>query len=447
VNRRHFLLWMGTIGLSTAAGTLLGNPKALSAATIVKTGFPTPEFHPFGAAKKTKQALSLVYDADYLKWEGPAVGTYWEKPNRLQAIVGRLTEMGIDVSTHPVQAATEEMLGRVHTSTYVKYIKKMPFLAQSEFAMIRRVDRRYVNRPTAATGSKISPVLERVVHYIKTPTETPHYNKIAPWEAAALAAGGAVKAIDQVMTNEALYSFALVRPPGHHATRHRNMGFCVFNNAAVAARHAQTVHGAKRVLIVDWDVHHGNGTQEIFYTDPSVLYFSTHQEGIYPKRTGKVREVGEGAGRGYNVNVPLPPHTGDDGFMQVFKEVLEPVARSFKPDLIIVSAGQDAHLQDFVAQMRVTDAGFAAMTRVMKQLASELCNNKLAFVLEGGYNPKVTARAVETIVRVLQAPAGQDDFLGERFGTDRSTYFQARLAEVKATQLAYWPTLSATHQV
>jgi acetoin utilization deacetylase AcuC-like enzyme len=197
-------------------------------------------------------------------------------------------------------------------------------------------------------------------------------------------------------------------------------------------------------MIVDWDVHHGNGTQEIFYNDPSVLYFSTHQENIYPKRTGKVAEVGAGAGRGYNVNVPLPPRTGDDGFIQVFKEILVPVAKSFKPDLIIVSAGQDAHLQDFVAQMRVTDAGFAAMTRMMKQLASELCNDKLAFVLEGGYNPKVTARAVETIVRVLQAPAGQDDFLGETFAEDRSLAFKARMAEVKATQQAYWPSLAST---
>ncbi|MDB5101598.1 MAG: class histone deacetylase, partial [Cyanobacteria bacterium RYN_339] len=171
-----------------------------------------------------------------------------------------------------------------------------------------------------------------------------------------------------------------------------------------------------------------------------------HQEGIYPKRTGRVHEVGEGPGKGYNVNVPLPPQTGDDGFLQVFKEVLVPVAKAFKPDLIIVSAGQDAHLQDFVAQMRVTDAGFAAMTRIMKQLATELCNDKLAFVLEGGYNPKVTARAVETIVRVLQAPSGQDDFLGETFKDDRNPAFKARLAEVKATQQAYWHALSPTHR-
>jgi acetoin utilization deacetylase AcuC-like enzyme len=137
---------------------------------------------------------------------------------------------------------------------------------------------------------------------------------------------------------------------------------------------------------------------------------------------------------------------GDDAYVTAFQTVLGPILQQFKPDLIIVSAGQDAHLQDFVAQMRVTDAGFAAMTRVMKQLATELCNNKLAFVLEGGYNPKVTARAVETIVRVLQAPSGQDDFLGETFKEDRSHAFKARLAEVKATQQAYWHALSTPHK-
>lgn len=437
---------MGSIGLSAAAGTLLGNPKALSAATIGKSAFPKPNFEPFGAAVKPKQNLSLIYDSDYLLYEGPAVGSYLEKPNRLQAIVGRLEDMGVQVSTHPVRPATADELLRVHTPAYIKYIRKSPYLPQEEFAMIRRVDRRYVNRPTPSpTGKPGAPSFERIVRYIKVPNETPHSSKMPPWQAATLAAGGALLAVDQVMKGDAQYSFALVRPPGHHATRHRNMGFCVFNNAAVAARHAQAVHGAKRVMIVDWDVHHGNGTQEIFYTDPSVLYFSTHQENIYPKRTGKVREVGEGAGRGYNVNVPLPAHTGDDGFIQVFREVLTPVAHAFKPDLIIVSAGQDAHMQDFVAQMRVTDAGFAAMTRIMKQLAAELCNNKLCFVLEGGYNPKVTSRAVETIVRVLQAPAGQDDFLGEKFGEDRNPAFQARMAEVKSTQIAFWPALATNH--
>jgi acetoin utilization deacetylase AcuC-like enzyme len=427
---------MGSIGLSAAAGTLLGNPKALNAATL------TNPFAPKGASggPKAKQALSLVYDSDYLLYEGPPVGTYWESPTRLQAIVGRLKDMGIDVATHPVQQAKEEELARVHTPSYINYIKKAPYLPQGEFATIRRVDRRLVSRPSSSSST--APVYEHVVRYVRAPEGAPRYSKLPPWKAASLAAGGAIKAIDQVMSGESTYSFALVRPPGHHAMRHRNMGFCVFNNAAVAARHAQAVHGAKRVMIVDWDVHHGNGTQEIFYNDPSVLYFSTHQEGIYPKRTGKVREVGEGAGRGYNVNVPLPPQTGDDGFIQVFKEVLVPVAKSFKPDLIIVSAGQDAHLQDFVAQMRVTDAGFAAMTRIMKQLATELCNNKLCFVLEGGYNPKVTARAVETIVRVLQAPAGQDDFLGETFKDDHNPAFKARLAEVKATQQAFWHALA-----
>ncbi|MDB5098560.1 MAG: putative Deacetylase, histone deacetylase family, partial [Cyanobacteria bacterium RYN_339] len=245
---------MGSIGLSAATGTLLGNPKALNAATLTNAVFPKSAITP----PKAKQSLSLVYDSDYLLYEGPRVGSYYESPTRLQAIVGRLQDMGIQVATHPVQQAKEEELARVHTPSYIKYIKKAPFLPQGEFAMIRRVDRRVVNRPSASSSS--APVFESVVHYVRAPQDAPRYSKLPPWKAASLAAGGAIKAIDQVMTGESVYSFALVRPPGHHAMRHKNMGFCVFNNAAVAARHAQVVYGAKRVMIVDWDVHHGNGT-------------------------------------------------------------------------------------------------------------------------------------------------------------------------------------------
>jgi acetoin utilization deacetylase AcuC-like enzyme len=282
------------------------------------------------------------------------------------------------------------------------------------------------------------------VRYVKLPAGAPdRRSKVTPWVAGALAAGGAVKAVDEVMTGRAKASFALIRPPGHHARRGKNMGFCIFNNAAVAARHAQAEHGAKRVLIVDWDVHHGNGTQEIFYDDPSVLYFSSHQENIYPKRTGRIAETGVGSGKGYNVNVPLPRHTGDEGFVQVYRELLTPIARAFRPDLIIVSAGQDAHVGDFVAQMRMTDAGFAKLTQMMRGLAGELCLDRLVFVLEGGYAPKVAARACETICRVLQSPPGEGDFTGEALNGGAPA-LRARIDQVKAVQTDYWPALART---
>jgi acetoin utilization deacetylase AcuC-like enzyme len=380
------------------------------------------------------------------------VGTVGETPTRLQAIVERLTEVGVHVETHPVEEATVEQLKRAHAPRYIQYIRKAAYLPQDEVAIIRRVERRLVSKPVGigalASPSPEAPLpsvapsprFERVVRYVKAPADAPRPSKIGPYKAAALGAGGAVRAVDEVMTGRARAGFALIRPPGHHARRARNMGFCVFNNAAVAARHAQQAHGAQRVLIVDWDVHHGNGTQEIFYNDPTVLYFSTHQEGIYPKRTGRIGEVGVGKGKGFNVNVPLPPGTNDDGFLRTYTELLVPIARAFKPDLIIVSAGQDAHQDDFVARMRMTERGFARLTQLVQGLAAELCDNKLVLVLEGGYNPRSAARSVESICRVLQGPLAQE-LPAERAGR-LPAGLAARIAAVKSTHLGHWPALA-----
>ena len=228
------------------------------------------------------------------------------------------------------------------------------------------------------------------------------------FEAALCAAGAACAAVDAVVSDRADAGvFALGRPPGHHACPDIAMGFCLFNNVAVAARHAQRAHGVERVLIVDWDVHHGNGTQEIFYQDGTVAYFSTHQWPLYPG-TGKWTESGAGAGLGCICNVPLPAGVGDSAYHAAFSEVLAPFARRFRPDLILVSAGYDAHYRDPLAQMAVTTGGFAMLTGLVADLADELCAGRLAFVLEGGYDLDALSSGLVATLERLNSRAGAD---------------------------------------
>jgi len=219
------------------------------------------------------------------------------------------------------------------------------------------------------------------------------------WEAATLAAGAAVGAALAVMGGVADNAFALVRPPGHHARPAKAMGFCLLNNAAVAAEAARRA-GAARVLIVDWDVHHGNGTQEIFAGRDDVLYMSVHQSPFYPG-TGAAEEIGVGVGKGATVNCPLPAGQDDADYGVVFHDLFLPVARAFAPELIIVSAGYDAHARDPLAEMNVTERGFAAMTSVLAELAERSCGGKLALLLEGGYDLAALALSVRASLEVL----------------------------------------------
>ncbi len=204
------------------------------------------------------------------------------------------------------------------------------------------------------------------------------------YKAAILGAGAAVAAVDSAMRG-ARASFALVRPPGHHALYDAAMGFCLFNNVAVAAQHAVRSHALERVLIVDWDVHHGNGTQDFFYSRPDVLFFSTHQYPFYPG-TGAARETGHAAGKGYTVNVPLSAGTGDAGYRLAFAEILVPLAHRYKPQLILISAGYDAHMADPLGGMAVTTAGFSALAGMVRRLADSIaeCEGRVAAILEGG---------------------------------------------------------------
>jgi acetoin utilization deacetylase AcuC-like enzyme len=235
---------------------------------------------------------------------------------------------------------------------------------------------------------------------------------------ARLAAGGTIAAVDAVMQGEVTASYALVRPPGHHAMADEGMGYCVFNNAVVAARQAQRVHGAARVLVLDWDVHHGNGTQAAFWSDPSVLFISLHQDDLYPAGWGAVDQVGIGEGEGFAVNIPLPAGAGNRAYAEAFARVVDPICRQFAPDLVMVSAGQDASVFDPLARMSLTLAGYRAMTEAMLAIAADCCDGRLVVTQEGGYAaqyaPYCSATIAQTLVGLGPDEAPIPDPYGER---------------------------------
>ena len=224
-------------------------------------------------------------------------------------------------------------------------------------------------------------------------------------EIALLAAGAAVDAVERVMSGSHTSAFALVRPPGHHAERGRAMGFCFYNNVAIAAAHARTL-GAGRVAIVDYDVHHGNGTQHTFESDANVLYVSTHQFPFYPG-TGAATEVGVDAGRGFTVNLPLEAGAVGEDYRVAFEEVVLPVVRQFKPDLVLVSAGFDAHERDPLANMRLTTEVFTAMTIELREVSEECCGGRVALVTEGGYDLRALAASLDAVIETLAGPVGR----------------------------------------
>jgi acetoin utilization deacetylase AcuC-like enzyme len=218
--------------------------------------------------------------------------------------------------------------------------------------------------------------------------------------AAYLAAGGALAAVDAIQSGQVDHVFCAVRPPGHHAEAGRAMGFCLFNNVAVAARYVQKKHGLKNVLIVDWDVHHGNGTQHSFEEDPSVLFFSTHQYPHYPG-TGRATERGKGSGEGFTINVPMEPGQGDDEYRAIFLKYLVPVAEKFKPEFVIISAGFDAHKDDPLANMCLTEEGYSELTRIVAGIAKRHAGGRILSSLEGGYNLSALAASVDAHIQAL----------------------------------------------
>jgi len=219
-------------------------------------------------------------------------------------------------------------------------------------------------------------------------------------DAALLAAGAAVRAVEAVELGQAANAFAIVRPPGHHATPDRPMGFCLFNNVAIAARHATMALGVERVAIVDYDVHHGNGTQDCFYDDPQVLFCSTHATPLYPD-SGEMHEYGLDGGYGNTLNIPLPHGSGDRTLLRVFDDLILPAIHDFAPQLLIVSAGYDGHWADPLGPFTLSTRGYAALTRRLVDLAGAVCQGKIVLVLEGGYDPAALGECVVTSLRAL----------------------------------------------
>jgi acetoin utilization deacetylase AcuC-like enzyme len=302
----------------------------------------------------------IVKDRRYLL-HGAGVA-HPETPQRLVSLYEMLENPDMAWKFNGIDArmATDEELARVHCGAYIEAI--------------------------AATAGKPLTMLD------------PDTMATAgSYDAARLAAGGVLNAIDAVISGEVDNAFALVRPPGHHAQPATAAGFCLFNNIAVGARHALARHGMKRILIVDWDLHHGNGTQEIFYDDRRILYFSTHQYPAYPG-SGALEEMGSGQGLGYTLNIPLRPGADDGFYLRLFREILSPAALAFRPEIILVSAGFDTYIGDPLGEMRVTPDGFAYLTRVLLDLAEQCCDGRLVLVLEGGYHIQGLTRSVRAVL-------------------------------------------------
>ncbi|MDJ0851438.1 MAG: histone deacetylase [Myxococcota bacterium] len=290
-------------------------------------------------------ATAVVEDPRYKEHSGPA--GHPERPERLDAVHAAIAARADEVRHMAPRAATPDEILRVHTPDHLALVEE-------------------------AAG-------RAPIHLDPDTFVSPRSHEVA-----RLAAGASVELALRVARGEFARGLAAVRPPGHHAEAVRAMGFCLFNNVAIAARAVQAEEGVGRVLVLDWDVHHGNGTQHSFEEDDSVLYASTHQFPYYPG-TGDAIEAGRGDGEGATLNVPLPAGCGDVEYIGAFQRLLAPVVRDYRPEMVFVSCGFDAHVDDPLAAMNVTGEGFRAMARIVRALADELCDGRLVLVLEGGY--------------------------------------------------------------
>jgi acetoin utilization deacetylase AcuC-like enzyme len=323
-----------------------------------------------------------------------------ENPNRLVHIYTMLNELGSDgvVYVEP-RMATHEEIALNHEMSYID------FVAGTKGKVQRRLD------PDTATSPR-------------------------SYEAACMAVGGCLELIDACMASKIDSGFALVRPPGHHAERGKAMGFCIFNNVAVGARYLEKKYGLAKICIVDWDLHHGNGTQHSFYEDKTVLYFSTHQYPYYPG-TGWYDEIGSGEGKGYTINVPMSYGMGDPDYVCAFEEIILPIIRKYRPEIILVSAGFDTHHTDPLGGMAVTEGGFTRMTKMLMEVADEVCNGKLLCTLEGGYNLSGLTNSVKAVILQLR----KTPLYMQEDKSDPSEAMKQTVGRVKQILKPYWDGL------
>lgn len=313
--------------------------------------------------------LAIIKDDRYLE-HNPGDG-HPESPDRLRVIHDLIEKEFSDLPLIEPRAASEDELAAVHDPFYIETV------AKTEGRAFSRLD--------ADTGLSARSYL-----------------------VARLAAGGLLNAVDSLLTPHSALDaphsvFAFVRPPGHHAEPGRGMGFCLFNNIAIAAEYAIKKYGLKRVLIVDWDLHHGNGTQKAFYDRPDVLFFSSHQYPHYPG-TGNFNEVGSGKGEGFTVNAPFPSGFGDTEYLAVYERVLKPIALEYQPELVLVSAGFDPYFKDPLGGMEVTGDGFGNLATIVREIADAACGGKVLLTLEGGYDPDGLAEGVRSVLQAFTGP-------------------------------------------
>jgi len=347
--------------------------------------------------------LAILYDDIYLQHltgEG-----HPECPERLTAIHNALRKEGVLDKCKRIEPreATVEELSFVHVKGYIERV------ASANVAEGRLL---YLDPDTSLSTKS---------YYV-----------------ARMAVGGLLNTIDYVIGGKK--AFAFVRPPGHHAEMDRGMGFCIFNNVAIVARYAQKKHGIKKVLIADWDLHHGNGTQQAFYDDPSVLYFSTHQYPYYPG-SGSFDETGSGKGTGFTVNMPLPAGRNDGDYIFIFQEILKPIALSFSPELILVSAGFDIHHMDPLGGMEVTEDGFRGMATILREIADTCCGGRICFVLEGGYSLGGISASVLAVLDALKEKKEQASDIPAASGPG-----QRLIEKAKEFHSRHWPCLKESAQ-
>lgn len=344
------------------------------------------------------EIIGLVYHPDYLIH---TQADHPERKERLEHILETLSNQKLEKRLQFIEPfyATVEQVARVHDPIHIRSVDEAC-----------RRGRNYLDMDT--------------------------YIVPRSYEIALLAAGGALKGLQVIMEGDLNRVFALVRPPGHHAERDRAMGFCLFNNIAVAAQTARQEYGLERVAIVDWDVHHGNGTAQIFAQDPAVLFISTHQSPAYPG-TGHFRDAGRGAGAGFTVNIPLPSGSGDADYLLFVDRVIVPILNSYKPEILMISAGQDAYYKDPLAGMELTAHGFYRIAEALAQIADRWCKGRILLCLEGGYHLQGQAGLV---LQILNAVGRWSLPVPEQSPVDRpSAAVSIRLEEVINVQKNYWP--------